>query len=105
MQPNPPTGQDFGSGGEIFVSYAIADKALAGRVSQALKNAGHDTWVDIENIRYADHWQDAIFPAIARAPAVLFICSKASFESRNCREELSYAESLQLKMQDLSCLV
>jgi hypothetical protein len=79
---------------EIFLSYASADKGLSDKLSRALENNGQEVWVDTEDIRYAENWRDAVFPAIERAPAVLFITSRASLESENCLEELKYAESL-----------
>lgn len=79
---------------EIFLSYATADKQLADKISRALESVAQEVWVDSEDIRYADNWRDAVFPAIERAPAVLFITSQASIVSENCLGELRYAELL-----------
>ncbi len=79
---------------EIFLSYATADKELADKLSRGLESTGQDVWVDNQDIRYAENWRDAVFPAIERAPAFLFVTSRASLKSENCLEELKYAESL-----------
>ncbi len=86
--------QDVGAGfhSEVFISYAVADQDLAMRIHEALESAGQFVWIDNEDIRYADNWKDAVLPAIEQAPVILFITSKASTSSKNCLEELEYAE-------------
>lgn len=85
---------DSAAKGEIFISYTVADRELADRLHQALESAGQAVWIDTDDIRYADNWKDAVFPAIERAPAILFVTSRASVSSENCLEELKYAELL-----------
>lgn len=79
---------------EVFISYAIADQELGMRIHKALENAGQSVWIDQEDIRYAENWKDAVLPAMEQATAILFITSKASLSSKNCIEELEYAEEL-----------
>ncbi len=64
--------------GEVFVPYSAANKDLADWLSGALAEAGHPTWVDTEDIRYAENWRTEVLPAVSRAPAVVFITSEAS---------------------------
>jgi hypothetical protein len=78
---------------EVVLSYAAADAELAQRLTDALENAGQAVWVDTEDIRYANNWRDGVFPAIEKAPALLFVTSRASIGSKNCLEELNHAET------------
>ncbi len=78
----------------VFLSYTLADKALAEKLTRKLEEAGQSVWIDVEDIRYADNWKDAVWPALERAKAVLFVTSAASLASRNCLEELAYAAEL-----------
>lgn len=77
---------------EVFISYAVANRDLAMRIHKALESAGQSVWIDSDDIRYADNWKDAVLPAIEQATVILFITSKASIVSKNCLEELEYAE-------------
>lgn len=78
----------------VFLSYTLSDKALAEKLTRKLEEAGQSVWIDVEDIRYADNWKDAVWPALERAKAVLFVTSAASLASRNCLEELDYAAEL-----------
>ncbi len=82
------------SDNNVFLSYTLADKALAEKLTRKLEDAGQSVWIDVEDIRYADNWKDAVWPALERARAVLFITSAAALASRNCLEELAYAAEL-----------
>ena len=90
------TEQEIGTGdhGEVFISYAVANRDLAMRIHEALESAGQSVWIDSEDIRYAENWKEAVLPAIDRAPVILFITSKASTSSKNCLDELEYAVKL-----------
>jgi hypothetical protein len=88
--------QNLGSSvqSEVFISYAFADQELGMRIHQALESAGQSVWIDQDDIRYADNWKDAVLPAMEQATAILFITSKASLSSKNCLEELEYAQGM-----------
>jgi len=75
----------------LFVSYSRADKAFARRLRDSLVAAGHEVWVDWEDIPPTAEWLTDIKSAVDKADAVMFILSTTSAASTTCGIELSHA--------------
>ena len=60
---------------KIFLSYARDDAARAGRIANALENAGHDVWWDRE-IAAGSSFSNEIDTALNDAQLVVVLWSK-----------------------------
>lgn len=74
-----------------FVSYSRDDSEFALRLTQDLKAAGAQVWLDQLDILPGHPWDNAIEEALNTAPQMLLILSPASAKSDNVRNEISYA--------------
>ena len=77
----------------IFVSYAREDLPLVRRLVNALKERGHEVWVDLEGIPPSAPWRAEIHAAITGADAFVAVVSSSFLASTVCAEELAYAVS------------
>lgn len=75
----------------VFLSYASADRQRALAVADALEAAGVRVWIDRRGIAGGTLWIEEIARAVREAPALLVLCSAASVNSRNVRQELQLA--------------
>ncbi len=89
------------SAAAIFFSYAREDAAFIDEVKRLVEAAGHDVWVDVEDIRGGDSWRSAIVAAISGADAVVVALSRHSVQSRNVATEVSIAASQQVRIVPL----
>jgi WD40 repeat protein len=78
----------------VFLSYSRKDRDAVTSMVTALRAAGEDVWVDLEDIVPSALWMDEIKTAIANADSVIFIISPDSAASRVCGIELQYAADL-----------
>lgn len=78
----------------IFVSYSRSDKLLVDRLVDDLRKAGHDIWVDKQNIEPGEKWWEAIFRGIDKAGAVIVCLSPDALDSEWIRRELYVARGL-----------
>jgi hypothetical protein len=78
----------------VFVSYSRKDGDAVAAVVTALRAAGDEVWVDLEDIMQSAVWMDEIKTAIANADSVLFVISPDSVTSQVCGIELKYAVDL-----------
>jgi len=62
----------------VFISYAREDKAIAEEVAQAIVNAGHSVFIDIDHIDVGGDYNTRIRQEIAAADMMIFFLSKAS---------------------------
>ena len=46
--------------GKIFISYARVDEQAVRQIYDALKTAGHEPWLDVEDILPGENWHRAI---------------------------------------------
>jgi TIR domain len=96
MPPTATQASTAPAGGvtRLFISYARRDgSALALRLVADLSRAGHEPWFDKAEILGGDTWSREIETAIDGCDALLAILTEASFDSRICRGEQSYALS------------
>ena len=58
---------------DVFISYSRSDKVFVNKLFLALENEGHDTWVDWEDIDYAEDWWQKICAGIEAADNFVFV--------------------------------
>jgi predicted ATPase len=75
----------------LFVSYASIDRPQVLSIVGALREAGLDLWVDQAGIAGGAAYGTEIASAIQGSAAVALMCSTASLESRNVRQEIMLA--------------
>jgi hypothetical protein len=61
-----PVSPSFGA--DVFISYARRDRDFAGRLADALKERGHQVWIDWEDIPPASDWHAEIERVWSRRP-------------------------------------
>jgi hypothetical protein len=86
---------DGSSGGSVklFFSYARPDRQLADSLSQRLRQAGHEVWLDTE-LTGGQAWWDKILDQVRRCDALVMMVSWASIKSQACMHERHYATQL-----------
>lgn len=75
----------------IFFSYSRKDSEFALDLAKKLRNAGAQVWLDQLDIEPGTTWDDSIEDALQAADVLLVILSKTSVNSKNVRDEYSYA--------------
>ncbi|MBZ5657523.1 MAG: toll/interleukin-1 receptor domain-containing protein [Acidobacteriia bacterium] len=80
-----------GTTSATFFSYSRKDSEFAARLARDLKAAGADVWFDQIDIEPGMEWDRAVEEAVKEAPRILLILSPASVNSRNVRDEISFA--------------
>ena len=78
----------------VFVSYSRKDRDAVAAMATALRTAGEDVWVDLDDIVPSAIWMDEIKSAIANADSVVFALSPDSVASEVCGIELKDAVDL-----------
>ena len=74
-----------------FVSYCRDDSDFALRLAKDLKDTGAVVWIDQLDIEPGQDWDIAIEKAVQECPRMLLILSAASVQSRNVRNEITFA--------------
>jgi hypothetical protein len=72
---------------DVFISYTIADKAVADAVCHRLEAAGLRCWIAPRDVGFGD-WGAAIVDAISEAKLVVMILSAAANASPNVLDEV-----------------
>jgi hypothetical protein len=78
----------------VFMSYSRKDRDMVTAMVMALRSAGEDVWVDLDDIVPSAVWMEEIKTAIANADSVIFVISPDSVASEVCGVELQYAAGL-----------
>jgi hypothetical protein len=63
---------------EVFLSYARADREIAGRLDERLRAAGRTTWIDRSGIEATEEWLAAIHAGIDRSDNFVLLVSPRS---------------------------
>jgi hypothetical protein len=79
----------------VFVSYSSRDKDAVTRLTQDLQEADEQVWLD-QRLAGGDAWWRAILEQIRGCEVFIFAMSRNSIESKPCRAELRYAQTLKL---------
>ena len=78
----------------IFISYGHDFTEEATMLAESLKSAGHDIWIDRENIISGSDWRNSITEAILSADLILVLLSKYGLRDDGvCLDELAIAVS------------
>ncbi len=76
---------------DVFVSYSRRDLDFTHIVVQKLKDAGHEVWVDWEDIPYSSDWWKEITRGMDACQAVVVVVTPDSLRSDVCNKEITYA--------------
>ncbi|MAW95224.1 MULTISPECIES: toll/interleukin-1 receptor domain-containing protein [unclassified Leeuwenhoekiella] len=77
--------------GTIFFSYSRQDSDFVIHLAQSLREAGAKVWLDQLDIQPGSRWDKSIEQALFKSSTLLVILSKASVESANVMDEVSFA--------------
>lgn len=80
----------IGDDPHVFVSYAHSDAPVVYPEITWLKESGFNIWYD-EGIEAGTEWTEALARAIKQAKLFLYFVTPESAQSRNCRNEVSFA--------------
>jgi hypothetical protein len=75
----------------VFVSYARSDGDFALQLARDLKSAGLAAWIDQIDIPPGDRWDAAIEKTLRQSECVVVVLSRASVQSANVMDEVSFA--------------
>jgi WD40 repeat protein len=78
---------------DVFISYSRRDKAFVQNLFELLEAHGHDTWVDWDDIEYAEDWWRKICAGIEAASNFVFVMTPESVRSKVCFDEVEFAVS------------
>lgn len=81
----------WGEGPKIFASHATSTSSLAGEVKALSADLGISAFVDHEDIKVAEQWQDVILKALSTMDVFLAILSSDFKKSFFCNQELGFA--------------
>ena len=87
---------------DVFLSYSRRDSEFVGRLAAALQERGKDVWVDVEGIRDAEVFPEALRLAVESSDAFVFVISPDSVRSSFCEEEVTRAAELNKRIIPLS---
>jgi energy-coupling factor transporter ATP-binding protein EcfA2 len=89
---------------EIFISHASADAAVAARIADGIRQAGHSIFLDSDREDGIDPgaaWQRTLLRELRICDAVVFLNSTAGRASRWCHSELVVATELGKRVYSL----
>jgi hypothetical protein len=89
--------QDLRNAASAFLCHSSADKDKVRRLAIELATRGVRPWIDEAEIRTGDSLIDKIQSGIQSSTCLLPVLSKASVDSRWCKEELRMALAMQIK--------
>ncbi|HEY7618248.1 MAG TPA: TIR domain-containing protein [Solirubrobacteraceae bacterium] len=87
---------------DVFVSYSRRDSAYVHRLVGALQKHGKDVWVDVEGIRDAEVFPEALRRAVEGSDAFVFVISPDSVHSPFCEQEVDRAAELNKRIVPLA---
>ncbi|MGH2875701.1 MAG: toll/interleukin-1 receptor domain-containing protein [Solirubrobacteraceae bacterium] len=87
---------------DVFVSYSRRDAEFVGRLARDLEERGKDVWVDVEGIRDAEVFPQALQRAIEASDAFVFVISPEAVRSPFCEQEVSHAAQLNKRIVPLA---
>jgi WD40 repeat protein len=76
---------------DVFISYSRRDSGFVGALADGLRAHGKDVWVDIEGIRDAEVFPEALRNAIGACDGFVFVISPPSVKSKYCMREVGDA--------------
>lgn len=85
----------------IFISYSTKNSDYAYKLANKLRDEGFNVWIDSDELRNADNWQDEITKAIGNCDALILIMSPDSESSKWVKRELEFADSKNKRISPL----
>ncbi len=82
----------------VFVSYSRKDSRIVYPIVEAVEAAGHDLWIDREELSAGTHWAGRIVRAIRESETVCLMCSEGAFQSDHVRREVYLADKYKRKL-------
>lgn len=79
----------------IFISYAHNDASMAKRITKFLQDEGFDVWIDYNDIRAGEKFNDKIAQAIYDSSLFISLVSSVYLTKPFCGEEITYAHNHQ----------
>jgi len=76
---------------KVFISHSHETKALAKKVSEALKRAGLDDWNDEQEILPGDNWAEKIGQALESSEAMVVLLTPEVLNSPTVLRDIEYA--------------
>ena len=89
----------------IFISHAAADKTIATELAEHLRNAGHETRVDTQDLALGDNPIAFMNEGIADAKAIIILFSKHTADARWQNLEIDVAVWSQVACDGGRCIV
>jgi hypothetical protein len=81
------------AGRRIFISYARVDAWFVDPLVETLERAGHDVWIDRQDIAGGTPWASSIVEAIRGSDVAVLVITRASVVSPDVRKEVNLAGS------------
>lgn len=75
---------------QLFISHKTEDDAFASWLSDRLRRAGYAPWVDHEDIRAGESWDESVQAALDAAQALVLVLTPLAVASDNVQDEWSY---------------
>lgn len=82
----------------VFLSYSRKDESFAVWLRETLSAKGIEVFRDVDDTLPGELWWDRLKSLIAAADAIIFILSPRSINSKVCRDELDFAETLKKRI-------
>ena len=89
---------------QVFLSYAAADKLVAQRIVQRLRQEGLRVWFDQAELKVGDSIDAALYKALSASDYIVVLLSPDSVQSGWVRRELAAALSRDLTARDITLL-
>ncbi|PYP92689.1 MAG: hypothetical protein DMG65_03290 [Candidatus Angelobacter sp. Gp1-AA117] len=89
----------------IFISHARADAAVAERLARDLKNAGHETKIDTQQLRLGDNTIEFMNQGIAQADVILILHSQHTQKTIWQRNEADAALWNEIAQKGGKCII
>lgn len=74
----------------LFITYSQSDTKIVKTLTAELQNRGVKIWLDMQNIKPGERWDESIEKAIINAAGMLVFVSKASVKSNNVMDEVTF---------------
>ena len=87
---------------DVFISYSRSDGGFVRRLTEDLKDRGKDVWLDVDGVRDAERFPEALRHAIEGSDAFVFVISPDSVGSEFCEQEVGYASRLNKQIVPLA---
>jgi hypothetical protein len=80
---------------QVFLSYAAADRDVAGELAKGLQKLGYDVWYSDGRLYPGDNWPLEIGKALKESDAMVVLLSPESVRSESVNREIQFALSSQ----------